>query len=160
MAPPSCASLLVVTTVQKRFRATMIALLLLATLTVSALAVEGRLSTQGQHPNGSAPRSLLIRGHVRGLFPGRSSMLRLRVRNPLSVRVKVLTLKVHVRRGLGPLGRCPAKMLRIKPWRGHRRIQAGHVRRFRLAVRLRLRAPDRCQGARWHLTYDARSARS
>ena len=62
-----------------------------------------------------------------------------------------------VRRGRGPAGRCPARVLRIRLWRGHRRVPAKATRAFRLHVRLRGRAPDRCYGTTWHLHYVARS---
>lgn len=143
----------------KPFRATVIAPLLAAILTVSAIAVAGTLSTRGQQPKGTAPRSLKIRGHVRGMYPGRTATLRLHIRNPLPVRVGVYRIRVHVRRGSGPYGRCPARMLSAKPWRGLQRIPGRHTRVFRLDIRMRRRAPDRCQAARWHLTYDAKSVR-
>ena len=145
--------------VHRPFRATVIAPVVAAILTVSAIAVAGTLSTRGTPSSGSAPRSLKIHGHVRGMYPGRSAILRLHVRNPLTVRVGVYRIRVHVRRGAGPNGTCPATMLAVKPWRGMRRVRGGQTRVFRLRTRMVRRAPDRCQGTRWHLTYDAKSVR-
>jgi len=130
-----------------------------AILTVSAIALAGTLSTRGTATSGSAPRSLKIHGHVRGMYPGRSATLRLHVQNPLTVRVGVYRIHVHVHRGVGPNGTCPANMLSVKPWRGLQRIRGGQAQVFRLRTRMRRRAPDRCQGTRWRLTYDAKSVR-
>ena len=137
----------------------MIAPLLAAVLAVSAVAVAGALSIRAQQPPGAAPRSLRIHGHVNGMFPGRAATLRLHVRNPLAVRVGVYRIRVHVQHGSGPYGRCPARMLRVRPWHGLRRIPGGASRMFRLHIRMRRRAPDRCQGARWDLTYEGTSVR-
>ena len=143
----------------KPFRATVIAPVLAAILTVSAIALAGTLTTRGTQPTGTAPRSLKIHGHVAGMYPGRHTTLRLHVHNPLDVRVGVYRIRVHVQRASGPAGRCPARMLRILPWRGLARVRADRTRMFKLSIQMRRRAPDRCQGARWHLSYDAKSVR-
>ena len=143
----------------KPFRATVIAPVLAAILTVSAVALAGTFATRGTQPTGTAPRSLAIHGHVTGMYPGRHATLRLHVRNPLTVRVGVYRIRVHVQRAAGPAGTCPSDMLRILPWRGLARVRAQHTRMFKLSIQMRRRAPDRCQGARWHLTYDAKSVR-
>ena len=137
----------------------MIAPAVAAILTVSAIAVAGTLSTRGTATSGPAPRSLRIHGDVRGMYPGRSATLRLHVRNPLPFRVGVYRIHVHVHRGAGPNGTCPAAMLLVHPWHGMQRIGPGHARTFRLQIRMRRRASDPCQGTKWHLTYDAKSVR-
>jgi hypothetical protein len=152
---------------RRPFRATVIAPILAGILAVSAVAVAGTWSIGdfgrdlGRESGGAgaAPKSLHMRGHVTGLYPGHAATLRVRIRNPLPVRVGVYVVRVHVHRGNGPIGRCAARMITIRPWKGMRRIPAGWHRDLRIKVRMRPRAPDRCVGARWRFTYDARSVR-
>jgi hypothetical protein len=145
--------------VRKPFRVTIVAPLLAGILAVSAAAVAGTWSVRTPEAGGEAPRTLVLHGKVRGLYPGKARPLRVRVHNSLSVRVGVYRVSARARRTTGPLGRCPARVIWIKPWRGMRFVPAGATRSIRLRVRLARRAPDRCQGVRWRVTYDARSVR-
>ncbi len=135
-----------------------IAPVLAASLAVSAAAVAGTWSVRGVD-KGTAARTLTITGHVNGMHPGMTKTLRLRIHNPFAVHVAVYVIRVHVRRGHGPNGRCAGRFLVTHPWKGVRRIPAERTRVVRVKVRLRRRAPDRCQGAQWPLTFDARSTR-
>jgi len=145
--------------VRRPLRATVVAPILAGVLAVSAIAVAGSWSTRDADAPREASRHLHLRSSVAKMYPGRVTTYRVRIRNPLSVRVGVYRIRAHVRRGHGPLGRCPARWLRISPWKGMRRIPAGSVRRVRLEVRMRKRAPDRCQGTRWRIEYEAKSVR-
>ena len=144
---------------RKPFRVTVVAPLLAGILAVSAAAIAGTGSARTPETGGEAPRTLVLRGKIRGLYPGNPRTLRVRVHNGLSVRVGVYHVRARAHRTTGPLGRCPARVIRIKPWRGMVFVRPGATRSIRLRVRLARRAPDRCQGVRWRLTYDARSVR-
>jgi len=145
--------------VRKPLRATILAPLLAGILAVSAAAVAGSWSVRAPEAGGEAPRTLVLRGRVRGLYPGHARTLHVRVHNRLSVRVGVYRVRARAHRTTGPLGRCPSRVIRIKPWKGMVFVPPGATRSIRLRVRLARRAPDRCQGVRWRVTYDARSVR-
>ena len=144
---------------RKPFRATIVAPLLAGILAVSAAAIAGSWSTRGQLPSGDAPRPLVLRGKIHGLYPGYGKTLRVRIHNPHSVRVGVYRVSARAQRTRTALGRCPGKVVRIHSWKGMVFVPAGTTRRIRLRVKLARRTPDRCQGARWHVTYDAKSVR-
>ncbi len=144
---------------QKPLRVTIVAPLLAGVLAVSAAAVAGTWSVRASDTGGEAPRTLVLRGKVRGLYPGHARTLRVRVHNRLSVRVGVYRVRARAHHTTGPLGRCPSRVIRIKPWKGMVFVRPGATRSIRLRVHLARRAPDRCQGVRWRVTYDARSVR-
>jgi tetrahydromethanopterin S-methyltransferase subunit E len=148
-----------VNTLRRQFRASIVAPLLAAVLAVSVAAIASSWSTRGQVPHGEAPRDLVLRGKVHGLYPGHAKTLRVRVHNPLAVRVGVYRVSARARRANTVLGRCPGRVVRIKPWKGMVFVPAGTTRQIRLRIRLARRTPDRCQGARWHVTYNAKSVR-
>ena len=140
-------------------RSTVIAPVIAGVLAVSAIALAGTIGQKGSIVGHPAKRHLSIHGHVRHLMPGRPKILRGRIRNPLSAGVGVYQLRAVVRRGRGERGACPSKVVHIRPWKGFRKVAAGTKRTFRLRIRLRRQAPDRCQGARWTIHYHARSVR-
>jgi len=128
-------------------------------LAVSAIAVAGTIGQHGSITGQPAKRHLAIHGHVRHLMPGRPKILRVHVRNPLGASVAVYQLRAVVRTGRGRRGACPTQVIHIRTWKGFRKVAASSRRTFRLRIRLRKRAPDRCQGARWKIHYHARSVR-
>jgi hypothetical protein len=145
--------------VRTPFRATVVAPILVCALAISAIAVAANWSRSTPSTRREAPRHLRVHGGVAHLSPGQKTTYRVRVRNPLSVRVRVYRVGAHVRRGRGPLGRCPARSLRVRPWSGRRVIPPHSMRKVPLVVRMRRSAPDRCQGTRWRLIYVAKSVR-
>jgi hypothetical protein len=128
-------------------------------LAVSAIALAGNIGQHGSISGQPAKRHLSIHGHVRHLMPGRPKILRVHVKNPLGAGVGVYQLRAVVRQGRSRRGSCPAQVIHIRPWKGFRKVAAGTKRTFRLRIRLRRQAPDRCQGARWTIHYHARSVR-
>ena len=140
-------------------RSTVIAPVIAGVLAVSAIAVAGTIGQHGSITGQPAKRHLAIHGHVRYLMPGRPKILRVHVRNPLGASVAVYQLRAVVRTGRGRRGACPAQVIHIRTWKGFRKVAASSRRTFRLRIRLRKRAPDRCQGARWKIHYHARSVR-
>jgi len=145
--------------VARPVRSTVIAPVIAGVLAVSAIALAGTIGQRGSISGEPAKRQLMISGHARHLMPGQTKVLRVHVRDPLDAGVGVYQLRAVVRRGRGRAGRCPARLVRIRPWNGFRTIAAGAGRTFRLPIRLSGRAPDRCQGARWTIHYHARSVR-
>jgi hypothetical protein len=145
--------------VARPVRSSVIAPVIAGVLAVSAIALAGNIGQHGSITGDPAKRHLAIHGHVRHLLPGRPKTLRVHVRNPLNAAVSVYQLRAVVRQGRGRAGRCPAQAIHIRPWKGFRKVAAGTKRTFRLRIRLRAHAPDRCQGTRWAIHYHARSVR-
>lgn len=114
----------------------------------------------GNEPPSPYAHRLHITGRVRNLYPGKHAKLVLKVRNPFEIAVRVRWIKVHVTPGVGPAGTCPSRSLVVKTWHGDRRLAAHHTRRFRLKLRMRVRAPNKCVGTRYRLTYSAKATRS
>lgn len=111
------------------------------------------------NPPATPGRTLKITGHIKGMYPGREAILKLHIRNPFPLRVTVTRVRVTVTRGEGALTTCPAKMLRVRSWRGSRWIPPHKFRIVRMPIRMRATAPDVCQGTRWQLYYSATSTR-
>ncbi len=140
-------------------RRTVVATMLVIT---SLLGVSAMAATWKPHgsllPPGGGRKAARLTGHLNAMYPSRHAKLRVHVRNRAGQRIVVHLVHASVHRGSGPNGRCPARMLVVRDWRGSRRVQAGGTRIFRLHVRMRGRAPDRCQGTRWKLSYHARTS--
>ena len=98
---------------------------------------------------------LVVRGHVRGLYPGASKRLRVVVRNRAEVVVRLERLDVRV---ADASPRCRAANVTVRGFEGSKPIPAGGRRRLRLRARMRAAAPNACQGARFPLTFTARVA--
>jgi hypothetical protein len=131
--------------------------MLVITSLVGVSALAATLTPHGHLSPIRTAKKVRLSGHLNAMYPSRHARLRVHVRNPFGAQIVVHRIHARVHRGVGPNGRCPASMLVIRDWRGTRRVQAGTSRVFRLRVRMRRRAPDRCQGTRWALSYHARS---
>jgi hypothetical protein len=145
--------------VHRSLRASVIAPILAGALAATAIAFAGSAGVHGNVTTREAPKRLRITGNVANLRPGETRTYTITVSNPLLAGVVVHRVHTKVRRGEGPAGRCPAKWLHIRRWRGVRRIGAVSSRPIHLTVRLRRAAPTRCLGARWPIHYVARSVR-
>ena len=100
--------------------------------------------------NMAAPPRFQISGRVDGLFPGIRTRLRLSIRNPNPVAIVVGRIHTTVRRAGGT---CPPGTIRIKRFKGSRRIPALGVKRVTVTVRMLSNAPDTCAGQRYRLSY-------
>lgn len=100
--------------------------------------------------------AFVIRGHVRGLYPGRQALLRLRVTNRRNFPIRVTSIRVKV---AGTQG-CAASNIRVTGFRGSRRIWRRGTRRLRLPISMSSTAPDACMGARFKLTYAGRAVKA
>jgi hypothetical protein len=99
---------------------------------------------------------LAVSGHLMGLYPGSEKRMRVKVRNRLRHPVKVRSVRAIVRKA-GP--GCPARNLVARPYRGSQRVPPHRTRRVGLAIAMRPRAPDSCQGTRFPLHLKARVGR-
>jgi hypothetical protein len=90
------------------------------------------------------------RGQVGGLYPGASRGLRLTVVNRSPSPLSVTSIRVSV--GDANPG-CGSATLVPTSFRGSVWIQAWNIKRLKLPVRMRLSAPDACQGALYPLTF-------
>ena len=137
-------------------RRLVVATMLVATSLIGVAALAASWTPHGSLSPVRQPKQARLSGHLNAMYPSRHAKLRVHVRNPLGSGIVVHRIHARVHRGTGPNGRCPASMLVVSDWRGSRNVRPGGTRIFRLRVRMRKRAPDRCQGTRWKLTYQAR----
>jgi hypothetical protein len=139
-------------------RAPIAAGLLAAVLAVGAVTLA--LASPGSS-NAKAPAPhLLVKGSVTNLWPGRTTTMRVTVKNPFSSTVVVKTIKVKVGTGKGLLGVCSPKVLTIKPWKGKAKagtVKAHRTKRFVLKVSMKRTAPNSCQGVRFPLAFSAKA---
>jgi len=97
-----------------------------------------------------------ISGHIKKLYPGKSTKLVTTVRNPNGAPIRVKSIKAKV---TGVAG-CTADRLKIKPFKGNRYVGPGHTLKVKLQIKLRPNAPNGCQGARLRLTYIGKAMRA
>jgi hypothetical protein len=134
--------------------------LVLAALLVGALAAAAAAAAMSSPSplNDRPPRApevVHLTGRLRGMYTSRRAALRVHVHNRLGRLVVVTHVRAEVHRGSGENGLCPASALVVHGWHGRRSVPANGTRTVRLPARMRRRAPDRCQGTRWDITYRA-----
>ncbi len=105
---------------------------------------------------GTAP-SFRVTGTVRGLYPGEHVALRAKVRNPYAFAIVVERVRAKVS---SPVAACPRSAVKIKAWRGSRRVKAHAIVRVALPFTMRRTAPDACQGVRFALSYTGKATRA
>jgi hypothetical protein len=125
-------------------------------LAVCAVAIAGQWSGHRTPPSGPPRHVLRVHGKVADLVPGQARQLRIRVRNPTDAAVTIYRVRTTVRRS-GKHG-CPAWMLIVPRWRGHRRIAPRTRTIIQVRVRMRARAADHCQGGQWRFRYHVKGA--
>jgi hypothetical protein len=142
--------------VRKPIRTTVIAPTVAGVLAVCAIAVAAQWHLPKGQPQGSPHHVLRVHGKIDQLIPGKARTLRMRVRNPTDRAITIYRARTTVRRSHGPGHSCPAWLLIVRTWKGHRRIPP-HTRTFlRVGVQLRAHAGNRCQGAHWEFRYHVR----
>jgi len=108
-------------------------------------------------PDASGPaHTFRVRGNVHGLYPGVKKKVKLHVRNRYAFPIRVLVVRVRVQR---PFRGCPAKAVKIRPWRGKLKIPAHGTKVVHVRVAMRTWAPTACQGARFPLRYRGRAVK-
>ncbi len=103
-----------------------------------------------------AAHAFKISGHVKNLFPGRTTKLVTTVRNPNAAAIRVTLVKAKVTGAPG----CPAKNVKIKPFKGKRYVGAGRTVKVKLKITMRAKAPNACQGDKLHLRYHGKAVRA
>jgi hypothetical protein len=94
-----------------------------------------------------------VLGRVQGLYPGARRELPLMVVNRTGNPMRVTAIRVRV--GDANAG-CASATLVPTSFRGSMRVPAGSIRRLRLPIRMRVSAPDACQGASYPLAFIGR----
>jgi hypothetical protein len=117
----------------------------------TALPLPDREAAPQRAPEQAAP-ALRLSGDVDGLFPGVVTTLRVRVQNRRPFPVLVRSLAVRV--GSGRRG-CPARVVRVRPFRGRLAVAARRSRTVALRISMARTAPDACRGARFPLRFSA-----
>jgi hypothetical protein len=137
-----------------------LSLALLATLATGALAYA---ALTGGHASPAPPREpagLRVEGHVTGLYPARHKPVWVHVRNPFDRRARVRWIRTRVldvgpdcsQDNIAPRRSRGLRQLKSGRWR-HVKIPPHQTRRVRVRLRMRERAPDGCQGARFPLRF-------
>lgn len=98
----------------------------------------------------------LLSGSVRGLFPGRTAWLPVRVRNPFPFPLVVTLIHARVK-SAGP--GCSARNLQVEPIRGEWLIDPGATTRLHLKAGMSKTAPDTCQGLEFPLRFRGTAVR-
>jgi hypothetical protein len=97
-------------------------------------------------------RGFSVKGTVKGLYPGRKKTLKLRVRNLRRYKIKVKSLTIRVKKPSKP--GCKRRWLKVT--RGiFPKLKIGKLRhaRVNVPIKLKRKANDKCQGAKWPLKY-------
>jgi len=117
-------------------------------------STEQRSDPAVEEPGRKPLRSLNVSGHVRGLYPGSSRRLRVRVGNPTRRDLHGCRVRVHV----GDAGPgCGSRNVVIKRRRVRLPLAKHEAVRVRLRAQMRSAADDACQGARFPLRLHARA---
>jgi hypothetical protein len=117
-----------------------------AACVIAALALVG-LSAPSVH----AQDGFQITGEVDGLHPGAGATLEARVSNPHPFAIRVISTSATV---LDANPGCPASMLEIGDLTAAVLVPPGATATVPLDVRMRVGAPDACQGATWPLEFN------
>lgn len=91
-----------------------------------------------------------VAGHVTGLYPGATKRLRLTLRNPNRFPITVRSVRTSVR-STAPA--CPARSIRVRPFKGSRRVGARSKAKVKVLVTMPPTVPQACAGHRYRLTY-------
>jgi hypothetical protein len=98
--------------------------------------------------------SVRVTGHAHGLFPGKVGTLHVTLRNESPYPIWVVRVSARVE-DAGP--GCSGSVLRVSPRRAHLRIRPHGRIRTVLRVRMLPTSPDACQGARFPISFRART---
>ncbi len=137
----------------------MTALLLMDVLAFGGLALAdvARQPSPAPDPVRAASPTFHIRGSVRGLYPGRVKKMRVRIRNPFGFPIKVREIRPRVQR---PYRGCPPKAIRVRVWHGNVRVVAHTGKVVGVRIRMKLSAPNACQGARFPVRFRGTAVRA
>jgi hypothetical protein len=92
-------------------------------------------------------RAFSLRAVARRLYPGGKRPLRVKISNRSRFPIKVTRIRIRVKRDRTHAACPPRRYVRKTRLRKPIRVARRRSRRVRLAIRLRYKAPDACQGA-------------
>ena len=101
------------------------------------------------------PAAFHVKGHLKGIYPGQKTSMKVKVTNAGHARITLTRLKVKVR---STVAGCPSSSLKFTPFKGHRKIRGDATIAMKLAARMKATSPDACQGARYRLTFAGRAS--
>ncbi len=118
----------------------------MAAMAAAALVAPG--AQRGPSAHERSHPALRLSGRVRGLYPGATRTLTVRVANlaPRPISLRGIEVAVGV-----ASEECPGRALRVRGFGGRLRIPARGHRQVPLPVRMRRAAPGACAGARFPL---------
>jgi hypothetical protein len=96
----------------------------------------------------------VVKGKVKGLYPGASKRLKLRVTNPNNAPITLKLVTVRVRSATPA---CPSSAVKAAKFKGHKRIGAHRTAKVRVKIRMKASTPDACQGVKFRLMYRGRA---
>jgi hypothetical protein len=137
-------------------------LLALAVVLASGASAHGALATTQSDraareavAGGESSSSLRVSGHVTGLYPGASKLMRVSVRNGLGHPVELRWVRATVL-DAGP--DCSRENLVAQRNRNHLPIEPHRTRALRMRIGMRSGASNACQGATFPLRFRAQAA--
>ena len=137
-----------------------VVLVALATLAQAAQFAQHPPLTHGDGLDGAAAKSATpgfkVSGHISGLYPGRQAKLVVRVHNPNGFAISVRSLKASVKSVPG----CSGKNIKIKKFKGKRRVAARKTGKIKLTLTMKPKAPDGCQAAKLPLVYHGKAVKA
>lgn len=151
-----------------RIPATIIATLKLAAVLVVVLATFGQAArfahrpplTAGDGLDPAAARSATpgfqVKGHITGLYPGTHRTLVAKVHNPNGFAIVVRSLGARLQGVHG----CAAGTIKIDRFKGRKRIGRRSTVKIKLALRMKAKAPDGCQGAKLGIVYRGKAVQA
>jgi hypothetical protein len=125
--------------------------------------VGGALTSAAAIPRPATPlgipaaRTVFVHGHVRGLYPGATRPMQVSVRNPAPVSVRLVRMTARVSNASSA---CLSRNVSIRRFVGAKTIAPLGRIRISLRSRMRRRAPNACQGARFPVTFTATLTRT
>lgn len=95
-----------------------------------------------------------VKGKVKGLYPGISKPLKLRLTNPndAPISVKLVTVKAR-----STTVSCPSSAVKATKFKGNKRIGAHRTAKIKVKIRMKATTPDACQGAKFRLIYGGKA---
>ena len=96
----------------------------------------------------------VVKGKIKGLYPGSSKPLKLRLTNPTDapLTVKLVTVKVR-----STTVSCPSSAVKATKFKGNKRIGAHRTAKIKVKIRMKVTTLDACQGTKFRLIYGGKA---
>ena len=101
---------------------------------------------------GSSGAGFRIKGKVKGLYPGKRKIMKVKLRNPNRFPIVVKEIKIKVKPSNKP--GCKAKWIKVrKRTRLKKLVRARARAKASVPFKLKPKAPEACRGASWRLKF-------